>query len=74
MNQLDLIKEALKLDVRERARMAGLLLESLDDLSVEEVGRLWVDEAQRRDAAMQNGQLPSVPSQQVIAELRAAFR
>lgn len=74
MNQLDLIKEALKLDVRERASMAGRLLESLDDLSSEEVEHLWADEAQRRDAAMQDGQLPSISAQQVFAELRAGLR
>ncbi|HZX69386.1 MAG TPA: addiction module protein [Rhodanobacter sp.] len=71
MNQLDLIEEALKLDARERASMAGRLLESLDDLSADEVERLWLDEAQRRDAAVQNGKLASVPAQQVIAELKA---
>lgn len=71
MNQLDLIEEALKLDARERASMAGRLLESLDDLSADEVERVWLDEAQRRDAAVQNGKLASVPAQQVIAELKA---
>ncbi len=73
MNQLDLIEEALKLDARERASMAGRLLESLDDLSADEVERLWLDEAQRRDVAVQDGKLSSVPAQQVIAELRAAL-
>ena len=71
MNQADLIKEALKLDARERASMAGRLLESLDDLSADEVERLWLDEAQRRDVAAQDGQLSSAPAQQVIAGLKA---
>lgn len=71
MNQVDLIKEALKLDARERASMADRLLESLDDLSADEVEGLWLDEAQRRDAAVQDGTLSSVSAQQTIAELRA---
>ena len=71
MNQADLIKQALKLDVRERASMAGRLLESLDDLSAEELEDLWLDEAQRRDVAVQGGALPSVPAHQVLAELKA---
>ncbi len=71
MKQADLIKEALKLNARERASMAGRLLESLDDLSAEELENLWLDEAQRRDAAVQEGKLPSVPAQQAIAELKA---
>lgn len=73
MNQVDLIKEALKLDVRERANLAGRLLESLDDLSADEVERLWLDEAQRRDAAVHDGTLSSVPAQQLIAELKAGL-
>jgi hypothetical protein len=71
MNQADLMKEALKLDARERARMAGQLLESLDDLSADELENLWLDEAQRRDTAVQDGKLQSVPAQQVIGELKA---
>ncbi|MEO8779646.1 MAG: addiction module protein [Rhodanobacter sp.] len=71
MNQADLIKEALKLDARERASMAGRLLESLDELSEDELEHLWLDEAQRRDAAVQDGKLASVPAEQVIAELKA---
>jgi hypothetical protein len=73
VNQLDLIKEALKLDARERADMAGRLLESLDDLSADEVECLWLDEAQRRDAAVEEGKLSSAPARQVIDDLKAAF-
>ncbi|MEO8998331.1 MAG: addiction module protein [Rhodanobacter sp.] len=71
MNQADLLKEALKLDVRERAGMADRLLESLDDLSAAELEDLWLDEAQRRDAAIQQGQLSSASAAQVIAGLKA---
>ena len=73
MKQADLIKEALKLDPRERASMAGRLLESLDDLSADEVEHLWLDEAQRRDTAVEDGRLPSTPASQVIAGLKAAL-
>jgi hypothetical protein len=73
VNQADLIKEALKLDARERASMAGQLLESLDDLSADEVDRLWLDEAQRRDVSVHEGKLSSVPAPQVIAELKAVL-
>jgi hypothetical protein len=71
MKRADLIEEALKLDSRERASLAGRLLESLDELSTDEVENLWLDEAQRRDAAVQGGKLSSVPAQQVIDELKA---
>ena len=44
--------EALKLDPGARARLAGKLLESLDNLSTDEIDRLWAEEARRRDAEM----------------------
>ena len=41
----------LKLVPKERARLAGKLLDSLEDLSEEENESLWAQEAERRDAA-----------------------
>ena len=46
----DLEAKALKLNPKERARLAGKLLESLEQLSSEESDRIWAEEAQRRDA------------------------
>ena len=44
--------EALKLDQKSRARLAGRLLDSPEELSEEENAQLWAEEAQRRDAQM----------------------
>ena len=41
----------LKLVPKDRARLAGKLLESLEDLSDEENESIWAEEAERRDAA-----------------------
>src|ERR1700733_2188301 len=41
----------LKLVPRDRARLAGKLLESLEDLSDEENEVIWAQEAERRDSA-----------------------
>ena len=41
----------LKLQPKDRARLAGKLLESLEDLSEEENERLWFHEAERRKAS-----------------------
>jgi hypothetical protein len=38
--------EALKLDPRSPARLAGRLLDSLEELSEEENAQLWAEEAQ----------------------------
>ncbi len=42
---------ALTLDPRDRARLAGRLLQSLEDLSEKENELIWAQEAERRDAA-----------------------
>jgi hypothetical protein len=45
----ELEAEAMKLDPKARARLAGKLLESLDTLSEAENEQTWAEEAQRRD-------------------------
>jgi len=47
----ELEAEVLKLEPQARARLAARLLDSLESLSVEENERLWLEEAERRDAA-----------------------
>ena len=47
--------EALKLDPKARAELAEKLLKNLDDLSPEEIERLWAEEAVRRDAELDAG-------------------
>jgi len=41
---------SFKLDPKSRARLAGKLLESLEQLSEAENERIWAEEAARRDA------------------------
>ena len=41
--------EALKLGTRARAKLAETLLQSLEDLSDEEMERLWAQESLRLD-------------------------
>jgi hypothetical protein len=67
----DLEAEALRLDPKSRARLAGRLLESLDDLSPEENTRTWAEEAQRRAAALDSGLLPARSADAVVGDARA---
>lgn len=59
---------ALKLEPRARARLAGRLLESLDELSPDENARLWAEEAQRRADALDAGSLSSRSSEDVFRD------
>jgi hypothetical protein len=65
---------ALQLSPEERAELASELLSSLDDLSEAEVERLWIEEAQRRDAQIDAGTAKLIPGDEVIAEARARLK
>jgi hypothetical protein len=67
----ELEAEALRLDPKSRARLAGRLLESLDDLSPDEKTRIWAEEAQRRAAALDSGLLPARSADKVFDDSRA---
>jgi putative addiction module component (TIGR02574 family) len=71
VNLLDLEAEALKLPTAERARLAEILLESLDSLSDEENRRLWNEEAARRDAELDADPARGRPAEDVFRDARA---
>lgn len=71
MKPSQLVAEALKLDPKSRAEVANRLLESLDDLSEAELEALWIDEAERRDRALDKGELTSTPAAKVFADIRS---
>ena len=68
----DLRREALALDLAERARLARELLRSLDDLSESEIEQLWLDEAERRRQEVVSGAVETVAMADALAEVRAA--
>jgi putative addiction module component (TIGR02574 family) len=61
----EVFKNALHLDVGDRAALAQELLASLDELSEEEVERLWAEEAQRRREEYRAGRAQAVPAEEV---------
>lgn len=71
MTLLELEQLALELDVRSRAHLANRLLGSLESLAAAEVEEIWLEEAERRDAAIEAGELDVRPAAQVFADLRS---
>jgi putative addiction module component (TIGR02574 family) len=67
----ELKAEALRLNPEERAELASDLLVSLDDLSESEIEKVWVEEAMRRDAALDSGAARAIPADEVFAAARA---
>lgn len=70
----ELERTALQLDTSSRARLAERLLASLDELPAGELEALWLDEAERRDLALERGELEAMPADDVFRELNARFR
>lgn len=72
-------KQALSLDIKERGRLASVLIRSLDDdeaddhLSQEEIEKLWLDEAIRRSKEMDEDPSIGRPGEDVMRDLRARF-
>ena len=63
--------EALKLTPKARAELAEKLLKSLEDLSEEEIERLWAEEAVRRDAELDSGTASMRDAEDVFNDARA---
>ncbi|MDB5987682.1 MAG: addiction module antitoxin RelB [Nevskia sp.] len=71
MDAATIEQEALHLPLPARAALAHKLLVSLDALSETEAEQLWLDEAKRRAAEIDNGTVQLVPSDEVSRKARA---
>jgi putative addiction module component (TIGR02574 family) len=66
---IDLWKEASELSEKDRADLAGLLIESLEGEPDEDVEEAWAAEIQKRVAELDAGVVQSVPWEQVRQRL-----
>lgn len=73
MSLKELEAEIKKLDLKDRATLAKWLVESLDELSREEIEALWVEEAERRLDEMEQGQVAEIPAEEALRRARAAI-
>lgn len=65
----DLFKQALDLDERDRATLAGLLIESLEEELDDDLEATWRAEVKRRVAELESGEVKAVPWEEVKAKL-----
>ena len=61
----EVLRNALSLDVHDRAALAERLLASLEELTEEEAERLWAEEAQRRLEEYHAGRAKAVRAEEV---------
>lgn len=65
---------ALELQPAARMDLTHALVRSLTDLPESEVQKLWLEEAERRDAEMEAGQVEGSPGEEVFRGLFARHR
>ena len=65
----ELYEEASTLDEKQRANLAGLLLESLDSERDPDVEQAWAGEIQTRIAQIDKGEVDLIPWEDVKREM-----
>jgi putative addiction module component (TIGR02574 family) len=70
-NLKQVFQEAAQLSERDRATLAGLLIETLDPVSEPDVEAAWSEEIKRRLAEIDAGAVELIPWEDVRAELFA---
>lgn len=67
-NLAEVLKNALSLEVRDRATLAERLLASLEEITEEEADHLWAEEAERRLKEYRAGRAQAVQADEVHAK------
>ena len=74
MNPQTIEQEALNLPIEDRASLAEKLLSSLDALTEPEAERLWLMEAQRRCAEIDQGLVELVSAEEMEHRIQAILQ
>lgn len=69
-----LAKEAMSLPGESRARLADLLVDSLEGDELGQVQEAWVGEAKRRRDEVRAGKVTTVPGDEALHEVRESIR
>lgn len=73
MSLKEIEAEIKKLDLKDRATLAKWLVESLDELSKEEIQALWIEEAELRLDELEQGVVTEIPAEEALRRARAAI-
>jgi len=65
-----LAEQAMTLPGESRARLADLLVESLDATDLTQIDRLWLGEAKRRRDEARAGDVETVPGDEALRSVR----
>jgi putative addiction module component (TIGR02574 family) len=65
-----LAEQAMALPTESRARLAEMLVESLDAADLTQLDKLWVAEAKRRRDEVRAGETETVPGDEALRSVR----
>jgi putative addiction module component (TIGR02574 family) len=71
---VELVERGKALAPQDRSRLVDLLLESLHEAPLAEVQATWDEEAERRLAAYDRGEIQAMDGEEVLARARALAR
>ena len=69
-----LAEQAMNLPGESRARLADLLVESLDADTLTEIDQLWLSEAKHRRDEVRAGKVQTIPGDQALQRVRDSLR
>jgi len=69
-----LAEQAMTLPSESRARLADLLVESLEGDDLGRIEQLWIAEAKRRRDEVRNGKVDTVPGEDALRQVRDSIR
>ena len=69
-----LAEQAMSLPGESRARLADILVESLDKEALTEIDRLWLSEAKRRRDEVRSGKVKTIPGDEALRSVRDSLR
>jgi hypothetical protein len=70
----ELAEQAMTLPVESRARLADLLVESLDTDELGRIEQLWVAEAKRRRDEVRSGKVKTIPGPEALRKVRDTLK
>lgn len=70
----DLAAKAMDLPSEARAKLADLLVESLDADALGPIDRAWAQEAKQRRAAFRAGRAKAIPADEAIRQVRDSLK
>ena len=69
-----LVEQAMTLPSESRARLADLLVESLEGADLGQIEQHWISEAKRRRDEVRAGQVETIPGEDGLRQVRDSIR